>query len=1551
MDEAWAHLRSVLKSWLLDESLEFDPSSRFDRSTWFCSLLVVESVKSTPFTALLLGLVCAASTGAPLPGADSLILPLRSRSATTNGLAGWETVEKTAHWDPRKTAIVVCDMWNQHWCQGATRRVAEMAPRMNEVIREARKRGVFIIHCPSDTMKFYEGTSQRKLAQSAPVATPRVPLQKWCNLDRSREAPLPIDDSDGGCDDWPQCQGGSPWKRQIADLEILEGDAVTDSAEAYSLMQQRGIDNVIVMGVHLNMCVLGRPFSIRQMVNQGKNVVLMRDLTDTMYNSRQSPFVPHCTGTDLMIEHVERYWCPSTTSVAFLGGEPFRFSENKRPRVVFVVGEHEYHTWETLPEFARNELAWRGIDCEFVNAPVAGGNTFTNYQAIERADLIVLSARRRTPPKPMMDLIRRHLAAGKPLVGIRTASHAFGAKPPDDQHAGWETFDIEVLGGNYQNHYGNGLATTMSAGAGATNHAVMTGVSPDAWKSSSSLYRSRNLSPNTTVLLNGSVEVNGKQEREPVAWLNTARNQRVFYTSLGGPEDFKEPAFRRLLLNGVLWALDRPIPPAPEASTKPQAAATPVPAAERSGPLSPAEAAKRFKVAEDLELDLVLAEPTVAQPVFANFDERGRMWVVQYRQYPSPAGLKMVSRDNVWRAVYDKVPPPPPNHFKGLDEITIHEDTNGDGAFDKHKTFVTGLNIVTSVERGRGGVWVMNPPYLLFYPDADNDDVPDGDPVVHLAGFGLEDTHSVANSLRWGPDGWLYGCQGSTVTGHMLRPGLDKEPGVHTMGQLIWRYHPESRRFEVFSEGGGNAFGCEIDAKGRIFSGHNGGNTRGFHYSQGAYLQKGFEKHGPLSNPYAFGYFPPMPHPDVERFTHNFVIYDGGALPTGYNGKLLGVEPLQGRIVESEILTDQSSFRTRDLSHPVTTDDTWFRPVDIKVGPDGAVYICDWYDAQVNHYRNHEGKIDTATGRIYRLKAKGAKPGRAFDLSKLDSTGLAGLLGHTNKWFRQTALRVIADRRDQSMIPSLTGLMRTNSGQTALEALWALNLAGGLSELLVLDGLNHPDPFVRAWTIRLLGDSNTVSSPVAVRLAGLAAKEGNVEVRGQLASTARRLPIADAIPIIRNLLRHDEDAGDNRVPLLIWWAIESKAESDRNQILELFTERGLWFRPLVQQHLLDRLMRRYAQSGKRQDLLTCARLLELSPGIEQSEKLMAGFEAGFKGRSLVELPDELAAAMSKRGVASGALELRQGLWEPTQRALRIVEDDSVKTSVRLDYLQILGEVRVPSVIPDLLALFEKSTNTPVRRAVLGALQQYDDPVIGTRLVTAYSSLNPELLPTAQSLLTSRATWSRQLVDAVGAGRIQPDLVPQNLVRRIKQHNDPDLVALADKIWATTGSLTTAEMEKQIKRCAEAVQTGIGDPYHGRNLFNNACGQCHVLFGKGGQLGPDLTPHNRADLSGLLLSIVNPSAEIREGYGTYLLDTSDERSLTGFLVSKDNHVVMLRGLDGQVVSVPLKEVATLRTSPVSMMPEGLLDAFNDQQLRDLFAYLRSSQPLVGESVSR
>jgi putative membrane-bound dehydrogenase-like protein len=960
------------------------------------------------------------------------------------------------------------------------------------------------------------------------------------------------------------------------------------------------------------------------------------------------------------------------------------------------------------------------------------------------------------------------------------------------------------------------------------------------------------------------------------------------------------------------------------------------------GPLPAAVALKHFKVAPDLDWDQVLAEPVVRQPVSVSFDERGRLWVVQYLQYPHPAGLKMLSRDKYWRAVYDKVPPPPPHHFRGKDKITIHEDTDGDGVFDRHTTFQGGLNIVTAVAHGRGGVWVLNPPYLLFYRTDADGSAPRGDPEVHLEGFGLEDTHSVVNSLCWGPDGWLYAAQGSTVTGNVRRPG--QKEAVHSSGQLIWRYHPEARRYEIFAEGGGNAFGVEIDSKGRVYSGHNGGNTRGFHYVQGGYYQKGFSKHGPLTNPYAFGYFPAMRHPNVPRFSHTFTIYEGGRFPDFYRGKLFAVSPLQSEIVCSEVTPHGSSFRTRDVSKPVTTDDSWFRPVDIKHGPDGALYVADWYDGQINHYRNHEGQIDPSTGRIYRLRAKGARPAPARDLSRLTSAELVKLLADENRWTRQTALRLLGDRKDRALIPQLRKLLAQSTGQLALEALWALNLSGGLDEQAARQGLGHADPYVRGWTVRLLGDTGKVSPALAAELERLARTEPHPEVRSQLACSARRLPAASGLPIVRRLLARDEDTQDIHIPLLLWWALEAKADSDRAAVLKLFAEPTLWKLPLVEKNLLERLMRRYAQAGGRQNLLTCARLLELAPAASHARRLLLGFEQAYAGRPLTNLPPELIEAMAKRGGGSLSLRLRRGEPPALDEALKVLADARADRKERLGLVQVFGEVRQPRAVPVLLGVLTGARDDVLRTAALTALQPYDDPAVGAAVIGLHDKLTPDARAAAQTLLLSRKGWTRQLLEALDAGKLDRRGIPLDAVRRMTVHRDEAIEKLVLKHWGKVRGATTAKMREQIARYERVVRAGSGNPYAGKKLFEATCAKCHTLFGRGGYVGPDLTTYQRDDLANMLLHIVNPSVEIREGFETYLVTTQDGRALTGFLVERDNRVVVLRSADGQDIRLERAQIDDLRAVAQSLMPEGLLDGLADQQVCDLFAYLRSTQPL-------
>ncbi len=1260
------------------------------------------------FALLFAGLACCSLAAEPLK------LHTRRQIETAPKSGQWQAQEKTVEWDAKKTAIVICDMWDQHWCKGATERVGEMATRMNEVVKAARAKGILIIHAPSSTMKFYEGTPQRKRAQNAPAANPPVPLKGWCNLDLTKESALPIDDSDGGCDDNPQCKQGSPWTRQIATIEIAEQDAITDSSEAYNLLQERGIENVIVMGVHANMCVLGRPFSIRQMVGEGKNVLLMRDMTDTMYNSRRRPFVSHFRGTDLIVGHVERFWCPSITSVDFLGGEPFRFSKD--------------------------------------------------------------------------------------------------------------------------------------------------------------------------------------------------------------PEN---PKYKRA---------------ATETYVRPGEA----------GPLSPEDSARSFTIAEDLQIEQVLAEPDVRQPLHLSWDDRGRLWVVQYIQYPAPAGLTLISKDQFWRAVYDKVPPPPPHHFKGEDRITIHEDTDGDGKFDRHKTFIEGLSIVTAVEHGGGGHWVLNPPYLLFFSDTNHDDVVDSDPVVHLTGFGLEDTHSVANSLRWGPDGWLYGAHGSTVTANIVRPGLDDKPIARIMGQAIWRYHPKTRRFEVFAEGGGNAFGVEMDDQARIFSGHNGGNTRGFHYVQGGYLQKGFEKHGPLSNPYAFGYFKQMENNNTERFTHTFVIYGGGALPERYNGQLFGVEPLQGRVVLSDVLRDRSSFKTHDLGYPVTTTDRYFRPVEIKVGPDGAIYVADWYDRQVTHTHNYEGNIDKSNGRVYRIKAKNPASAPALPIFGGDKPAIGSLLqlGSPNRWVRQNALREIASESPESKAtlgPKLKKQAIENTGQYALECFWAFNLCAPLDDESALEFLRHRDPHVRAWTVRLLGDRNQVTHQISDALQSMAEREPHVEVRSQLASTAKRLPASDALPIVKALLTHNEDASDIHIPLLLWWAVESKAESDRDAVLALLKDAAFWKHEIVRTTITDRLMRRYALAGTQKDLRTCAQILQLAVQNGEGKRLLASFEDAMKGRPLSAVPRELDEALAAAGGASLPLAIRRGDSESIAKAIEVIGHQGKSPAARAELIQVFGEVKTPAALPPLLRLVRIEKNAVVRRAAVAALQIYDDASIPAALLYVIGNVPADLELAAYNVLVSREPWADTLRKAVESGKIERKSVPAEIVEKLRSF--PELTASVDSIWGVRQTLTNQVLDEKIHHFSGIIQGGKGDPFAGYNYFNLMCGTCHTLFGEGGKIGPDLTVYKRDDLATMLMNIVNPSGEIREGYENVLVETKDGRSLSGFIAEKYDDALVLRALDGAKTLVANSEIVSSKTTGASIMPEGLLEALEEQQVRDLFAYLRSTQPLV------
>ncbi|MFT5128474.1 MAG: putative membrane-bound dehydrogenase-like protein [Rhodothermales bacterium] len=1113
------------------------------------------------------------------------------------------------------------------------------------------------------------------------------------------------------------------------------------------------------------------------------------------------------------------------------------------PHILILIGEHEYGTAETLPAFVESELG--DYACTIIRAKSNDRKSRDCHvfpglaEALKKADLLLISVRRRYPPKSAMAALREWIDAGHPVVGIRTSSHAFGERPKGSGyqapagHEAWNSFDRDVFGASYQGHFGSQHGKPAARLREVRPHPILDGIQPPAdWQVSSHLYRSRLLAPSATVLWSGEAFSDPGSD-EPIAW-TYGRN---VHSSLGSISDMAQPWFRRFLANAIAWSLAQPKPAAPAKREK----------VANAAPQAPADSLATLHTHPDLELSLIASEPVVAQPNFITFDPRGRMWVSQYRQYPFPAGVTLRAKDKYWRASYEKLPAPPghPDFVPGLDRLTIHSGASV-------TTFLDQQNLITGCAFAPDGVWVLNPPYLLFYADNNHDDKPDGPPTVHLSGFGIEDTHSVVNSLCWGPDGWLYAAQGSTVSAAVTVSGSDASP-IHSRGQHIWRYHPSRRIYEIFAEGGGNIWSCEFDSQGRLLAGTNEGNKVGYHYLQGAYHKKTFGKHGQLSNPYALGYFPGIPTARLPRVTTNILAYDADALPSRYRGGLFACNPLTSRVNALRVGIDGPHVTASKLDLPIDSDDGWFRPVYAEQGPDGAIYIADWYDRQVNHRLAHEGRVSPADGRIYRISGKQPQT--------LVPDNLIARLSHPNRWQRDTARRLLAAKPETT--PALRKILAREHGQLALEAFWTLNLQG---QAKLPAACEHRNPHVRLWAARFLGDLRT-PHPV---LAKVAATEKHPEVRAQLAASTRRLPAEFAIPIIRALLK-----GENN-PLMIWWAIEAHAAEHPEAVAGL---------PLTPD-LAEKLAHRLAGEGKRRHQRALATLFKNG---ELRKPLLTGFEAAYRGRAISGLHPELAAAV---GQGSLATRLRTGDPAALAEALARLADPKI--------LAIFAELPSAAATQPLIALLGHKDPAIVQGA-LAALQPLADSAIPDAILAQLPKYNPELRRAAIATLKTRPAWAAMLP------------------------SEPTVVADSADIPAILAG-------------------GQGDPYAGKPLVEARCLSCHTLFAKGGAIGPDLTGYQRHDLASLLFAIEQPSAEIREGYEHHIIETTDGRTLSGFITERDDTVTILRPLGGADIVLRTQQIAKDSPSPNSLMPAKLLAGLTPQQTRDFFAYLRSSQPL-------
>ena len=981
---------------------------------------------------------------------------------------------------------------------------------------------------------------------------------------------------------------------------------------------------------------------------------------------------------------------------------------------------------------------------------------------------------------------------------------------------------------------------------------------------------------------------------------------------------------------------------------------------------APEEATKKMTIASGFEVSLAASEPLIKQPVAIEFDDRGRPWVIQYLQYPNPAGLKRVKVDRYSRTTYDRIPEPPPRGPQGADRITILTEADAKGRFVKGKDFVQGLNLATGLAFGHGGVFVLQVPYLLFYPDRDGNDVPDDEPQVLLKGFGMEDAHSVANSLTWGPDGWLYGCQGSTVTANIR--GIVFQQGV-------WRYHPITHRFELFCDGGGNSWGLDFDRHGNLFYCTNHGSHVMLHGVQGGYYWKQFDKHGAFQNPFTYGYFDHVPHKNFKggHVTTGGIVYQGDSFPAKYRGKFIAADLLGHGLYWHDIAPRGTTFQTSHGGELLQANDTWFAPCDVTMGPDGAVYVADWHDQRTGH-PDPDAEWDRTNGRIFRVQVQGVKPAPFIDLTGASSAKLVEMLSHSNNWYVRRARRLLADRRDPEMILPLRRIVQTTKDdQLALEALWALYVSGGFNEHFATAVLDHSNPHLRRWTIRFLGDENKVGPPLARRLAELAALEKDPSVRGQLAATARRLPPGEALPIIANLTSHAEDLGDPHLPLLLWWAVERHAIAARPALVKQFAAKNSWDRPLIREAILGNLMRRWAAERSTPGFLACAELLESAPNEAEKSRLLARLDQGLRDhpglRGLdamgslftdlstppkskptpstppAQLPDELTRQLTafwKTDLADPTLLrllIHAGHEPAQQRVLRLAGDQAAPRLVRLAMIQLLSQTEVPQASSMLLGLVTKKESEEIHLAALDALRRFDSADIARSLMDFLPRQSAKVRTRAIDLLLSRKDSAERLLRAVEVGKLDAKWITVDQLRVIALHQDKSLDGLVRKHWGNIAGGTPEDKLAEMRRLMNDLRAGKGDLDRGKKLFEKHCSSCHQLFGQGTKLGPDLTTANRHDLPFLLQSMVDPSAMIRREYLVHIVETKDGRVLTGMIVDQAPNKLVLANAKNERETIAIDQIAGLRESPVSLMPENLHRELRPQELRDLFGYLQ------------
>ncbi len=940
------------------------------------------------------------------------------------------------------------------------------------------------------------------------------------------------------------------------------------------------------------------------------------------------------------------------------------------------------------------------------------------------------------------------------------------------------------------------------------------------------------------------------------------------------------------------------------------------------------EAVEAMTVRDGFEVNAWASEPMITQPMAFAWDDRGRMWVAENRDYETRGRGFSGSGDS---------------------RILIVEDTDRDGVADSSKVFLEGVPFPSALAVGFDGLFLGAPPHLLYIPDRDGDDVGDmADAEILLTGWGIRDRHETINSFHWGPDGWLYGLEGFATPSKIRKPEPDEKvyghndpfpadlleaDGVDINGG-VWRYHPTKRRFEVVAHGFSNPWGIDYDAKGQIFITacvipHL------FHVVPGGiYHRQG----GSHFNPYVYGDIRTIVD-HRHRSAHGGArVYLSDAFPEEHYGRLF-----MANIHEHAVLTDEleprgSGFVAHHGDDFLMANNAQWIGFSMEIGPAGDVYVLDWHDADICGNDVHHKD----TGRIFRVTPKQSLAedweGRYDDVQAMSNAELVDLQLSKSAWHARRARVVLQGRAakgevDASVHAALHEMFGSNpDGDFRLRAMWALHVTGGFTAEQLGDALEDQDEHVRAWAIQLLTEDHDAPAAAAARFAAMAESDDSPVVRLYLAAALQRVEHDARWPIAEALVLKGDDADDHNIPKMIWFGIEPLVPEDPERALRLARTSEI---PM----LTENTARRAVDAGELEFLVT-----SLDDRSNARPALLRGMRAGLEGQFEVEPPnnwDRVYGRLKRdRNAADLALQVQQqfGGVEAARQFIATLEDESAPAEDRRRAIQGLAGLQHEVLAGRLPALLDEPE---LRIAAIRAFAAFDGGwEMGLLLMGRYETFDADEKLAAVQTLSSRPIYGRILTGAIEREGIPRREVPAYVARQLHRVVGSGFLEVWGPITRVSSEKTAAIAKYTTILSDEAI--AAADPAHGEQMFNELCGVCHQMFDEGGLIGPDLTGSNRTEFEYLLTNIIDPSGDIQDDYRTLMITTRDGRTYSGTVAAETDRALTLRVVGQDEVVIAQSDIQSRDLFPLSMMPEGLLDPYQDAEVTNLVAYLMTAQ---------